>query len=78
VYGGVRIIKLRGDPTGKTTGRFLCTGGADGYIAMWELGEVTGVRKDGTPLKGVNLKKVVQPNEKDENGQPKQMRRVTT
>lgn len=59
MYGGVRVIKLRADPTGLTTGRFVVTGGADGYVNEWELTEVTGTRKDGTPLRGVNLKPVM-------------------
>jgi hypothetical protein len=27
-------------------------------VNVWRMGEVTGARKDGTPLKGVNLIKV--------------------
>ena len=53
------MIKLRADPTGLTTGRYVVTGGADGYVSEWELTEVTGTRKDGTPLRGVNLKPVM-------------------
>ncbi|KAG1659723.1 hypothetical protein FOA52_012263 [Chlamydomonas sp. UWO 241] len=56
VHGGVRAIRLRGDPSGKTTGRRIVTGGADGYVMQWELAEVTGTRKDGSAIKGVDLK----------------------
>ena len=57
-HGGVRVIKMRGDPTGLTTGRHVVTAGADGFVNEWELAEVTGTRKDGTPLRGVNLKRM--------------------
>lgn len=63
-YGGVKVIKLRGDPEGGTTGRTLITGGADGHVMQWELVPVTGARKDGTPLKGVGLKYMGAPDEK--------------
>ena len=53
------MIKLRADPTGLTTGRYVVTGGADGFVNEWELTEVTGTRKDGTPLRGVNLKPIL-------------------
>lgn len=56
VHGGVRCIRLRGDPGGKTTGRRVVTGGADGYVMQWELTEVTGTRKDGSAIKGVDLR----------------------
>lgn len=55
MFGGVKVIKLRGDPTGTTTGRKIITGGADGHVMEWELTPVNGTRKDGTPLKGVGL-----------------------
>lgn len=58
VFGGVRVIKLRADPTGMTTGRYVVTGGADGYVNEWELTEVTGTRSDGSALRGVNLKRL--------------------
>jgi len=56
VHGGLRSIKLRGDPSGKTTGRRIVTGGADGYVMQWELVEVTGTRKDGSAIRGVDLR----------------------
>eukprot|EP00200_Dunaliella_tertiolecta_P007628 CAMPEP_0202381592 /NCGR_PEP_ID=MMETSP1127-20130417/37027_1 /ASSEMBLY_ACC=CAM_ASM_000462 /TAXON_ID=3047 /ORGANISM="Dunaliella tertiolecta, Strain CCMP1320" /LENGTH=1435 /DNA_ID=CAMNT_0048980603 /DNA_START=339 /DNA_END=4646 /DNA_ORIENTATION=+ len=53
---GVRVIKLRADPNHKLpTGRRVLTGGSDGCVLQWELSQVDGTRKDGTPIRGVNM-----------------------
>jgi len=55
-YMGVRVIRLRADPAGQSAvGREILSAGSDGAVIRWRLEEVTGTRKDGTPLRGVNL-----------------------
>ena len=45
VYGGVRVIKLRADPSGQEEcGRVLLTGGSDGVVHTWDLMPVLGAR----------------------------------
>ncbi len=45
-YMGVRVIRLRADPEGRAPcGREVLTAGSDGCVLVWDLAEVTGVRK---------------------------------